>query len=261
MDLGIGGRSALILGAGGGLGSAIAQSLADEGVRIAAADLNLDAAEATAATITDRGGDALALSWDLSDHSGADSAVKRLTNDGRAVDILVNITGGPPPGTASGQDADVWRRFFESMVLPVIHLTDLILPGMTERGWGRIITSTSSGVVAPIANLGLSNSLRSALVGWSKTLAREVGQFGVTSNIIIPGRIATPRITYLDDAKAEREHRPVADIRQESWSAIPLGRYGRPEEYAAAVTFLASRQAGYITGSAIRVDGGLIATV
>lgn len=261
MDLGIAGRSALVLGAGGGLGRAIAQCLADEGARVAVADLVPEAVEATASGIAERGGDVVAVSWDLADHSAAEQAVKRLADEGRPVDILVNITGGPPPGTAMSQNIEDWRRFFDSMVLSVIHLTDLVLPGMVERGWGRIVTSTSSGVVTPIPNLGLSNSLRSALVGWSKTLAREVGRSGVTSNIVIPGRIATPRITFLDDAKAEREDRDIDEVRRESWSAIALGRYGRPEEYAAAVAFLASEKAGYITGTAVRVDGGLIASI
>ena len=147
------------------------------------------------------------------------------------------------------------------MVLPVIALTDRVLPGMRERKWGRIITSTSSGVIAPIPNLGLSNALRSTLVGWSKTLAREVGGDGITLNIVVPGRIATPRIAFLDEAKAKRENRPLSDVSAESASAIPLGRYGNPSEYGQAVAFLASTAASYITGSTLRVDGGLIANV
>jgi 3-oxoacyl-[acyl-carrier protein] reductase len=132
---------------------------------------------------------------------------------------------------------------------------------MKERGWGRIITSTSSGVIAPIANLGLSNSLRSTLVGWSKTLAREVGPFGITSNIVLPGRIATGRITALDEAKAQRENRPVADVTAESTASIPVQRYGNPDEYGQTVTFLAGAGASYITGSVVRIDGGLIPSV
>ncbi|MCC7059369.1 MAG: SDR family oxidoreductase, partial [Burkholderiaceae bacterium] len=117
------------------------------------------------------------------------------------------------------------------------------------------------GVIAPISNLGLSNALRSTLVGWSKTLAREVARDNITANIIVPGRIATARIKALVAAKAKRENRTIDEVRAESLAAIPMGRYGDPEEYADAVAFLASRRASYITGSIVRVDGGYIANV
>jgi 3-oxoacyl-[acyl-carrier protein] reductase len=132
---------------------------------------------------------------------------------------------------------------------------------MKSRGWGRILTSTSSGVIAPIPNLAISNALRLSLVGWSKTLAREVGKDGITANIIVPGRIATSRVAALDNAKAKREERSAEEVAAESRAAIPLGRYGSPEEYADVVAFLASERAAYITGSVIRVDGGLIPSI
>ncbi len=147
------------------------------------------------------------------------------------------------------------------MVLSVIAVTDRVLPGMRGRGWGRIITSTSSGVIAPIPNLGLSNSLRASLVGWSKTLAHEVGRDGITANIVVPGSIMTNRIHALNEARARRENRAVEDILRESTDAIPVGRHGRPDEYADVVTFLASPRAGYVTGSVVRIDGGMIANV
>lgn len=261
MDLGINGRVALVLGGGGGLGGAIAKSLAGEGARVVVADLFEEGALTTVAAIQDAGGEARAASWDLADLPAMDRAVGELEDAGWPVDILVNITGGPPPSLVSGQGEDVWRDYFGSMVLPVIQLTDRVLPGMKERGWGRIITSASSGVLTPIPNLGLSNALRSTLVGWSKTLAKEVGAAGVTSNIVVPGRIATRRIVFLDEAKAQREGRAAQEVADESASSIPIGRYGEPEEYAAAVTFLASAQASYITGTMLRVDGGLIPSV
>ncbi len=147
------------------------------------------------------------------------------------------------------------------MVLSVIAVTDRALPGMRARRWGRIITSTSSGVIAPIPNLGISNALRMSLLGWSKTLAREVGQDGITANIVLPGRIGTQRISFLDEQKAAREQRPVDDVVAESTASIALGRYGQPEEYGDVVAFLASARAAYITGSVVRVDGGLIASI
>jgi 3-oxoacyl-[acyl-carrier protein] reductase len=146
------------------------------------------------------------------------------------------------------------------MVLSVIAITDRVLPAMRLKQWGRIITSTSSGVVAPIPNLGISNALRLSLVGWSKTLAREVARGGITANIILPGRIATDRIKFLDEAKAKREGRTV-EVSAESTGSIPVGRYGKPEEYGVVVAFLASEPAAYITGASIRVDGGLIASI
>jgi len=132
---------------------------------------------------------------------------------------------------------------------------------MKSRGWGRIITSTSSGIIAPIPNLAISNALRLTLVGWSKTLAREVGKDGITVNIIVPGRIATSRVATLDNARAKREGRPVEEVAAESAATIPVGRYGKPEEYADVVAFLASERAAYLTGSVVRVDGGMIASI
>lgn len=261
MDLDIKDKVALVLGAGGGLGGAMAKALAREGARVALGDIDEAAAEATAEDIRKNGGTAMVLAWDLADLAVIDTNVARIEAVLGSVDILVNNTGGPKPSNVSGQDAALWRASFESMVLSVITLTDRVLTGMRERKWGRIITSTSSGVVSPIPNLGLSNALRIALVGWSKTLAREVGRDGITANIILPGRIATKRITFLDEQKAKREGRDVAEVSEESVAAIPVGRYGKPEEYGDVAAFLASVSASYITGSTIRIDGGLIASV
>ncbi len=261
MDLGIAGKTALVLGGGGGLGRAISRSLAAEGTNIAVADIDDRAIKGTQAVIEALGVKSFDLVWDLADLSQIDTHVSKVEKELGSVDILVNLTGGPPPTPASGQDPALWSKHFQSMVLSIIATTDRVLPKMRSKRWGRIITSTSSGVVAPIPNLGISNALRLSLVGWSKTLAREVAKDGVTANIIIPGRIATDRIKFLDEAKAKREGRTVEDVSAESTASIPVGRYGKPEEYGDMVAFLASECAAYITGASIRVDGGLIVSI
>ena len=131
-------------------------------------------------------------------------------------------------------------QYFESMVVSVIRVSNAVLPGMRQRGWGRIVTSTSSGVVQPIPNLGISNTLRASLVGWSKTVAAEVAADGVTVNVVVPGRIKTRRVDELDAKAAERQGKSVDQVVQGSLASIPAGRYGRPDEFASVVTFLAS---------------------
>lgn len=261
MDLGITGKCALVLGAGGGLGGAVAHSLSGEGAKVVVADIDADAAAKTVETIRSAGGEAFAIQWDIADLTVLEANITEIEARYGHVSILVNNTGGPPPTLVSGQSPDQWSKFFQSMVVSVIALTDRVLPGMRAAKWGRIITSTSSGIVAPIPNLGLSNALRSTLVGWSKTLAKEVGADGITANIVLPGRIATGRITFLDEQKAKREGRTVQEVSAESTSTIPVGRYGNPKEYGDVVAFLASTRSSYLTGSIIRIDGGMIASI
>jgi 3-oxoacyl-[acyl-carrier protein] reductase len=228
---------------------------------VAAAGRTLEHGEATARAIEADGGVAAPIAFDLADVDAFEARLAKVEERVGQVEVLVNNTGGPPPSTAAGVSPTQWAEQFNAMALSVIHLTDLVIPKMRERGWGRVITSTSSGVVAPIPNLGLSNALRATLVGWSKTLAREVAPHGITVNVVIPGRIATARILELDSARAEREGKAVDEVRRASTATIPVGRYGRPEEYAAAVVFLASESAAYVTGSMLRVDGGLIPAI
>ena len=261
MNLGLTHKTALVLGGGGGLGRAISKALADEGANVAFADIEPSAIAGTQEALAAAAGKIIGLVWDLSDLTQIDAHVSRIEAELGPVEVLVNITGGPPPTPASGQDPALWAKHFQSMVLSVIAITDRVLPNMRARHWGRVITSTSSGVVVPIPNLGISNALRLSLVGWSKTLSREVGKDGITANIILPGRIATGRIQFLDEAKAKREGRSVEEVTVESTATIPLGRYGKPEEYADVVAFLASERAAYLTGSVIRVDGGLISSI
>lgn len=261
MDLGLTGKTALVLGASSGLGRAIALGLAGEGANVAVVARSEAALAALAGEIEALGVRALPVCWDLADLTVIDANVAVVEAALGPVDILINNTGGPPPTTASGQSPDLWTAQFQAMVASVIATTDRVLPGMIARRWGRIITSTSSGVIAPIANLALSNALRLSLVGWSKTLAREVARDGVTCNIVVPGRIATDRTRFLDGKRAEREGRTIEQVEASSLGAIPAGRYGDPGEYADVVAFLASTRASYVTGSTVRVDGGQIASI
>ncbi len=256
MDLGITGKRALVLGASRGLGMAIAKSLAAEGVTVFAAARSRDKIEAWS-----QGLDGVRpVELDLGDLSAIDALVDDLLKDG-GVDIIVNNGGGPPPGTAQSAERGAWLAHFEPMAANLFHLNTRLLPAMQERRWGRIISITSSGVEQPIPNLALSNGIRSAVVGWSKTLAGEVAGDGITVNVVMPGRIHTQRVDELDAAAARRTDTDVSDVAAKSRATIPAGRYGKPEEFADVVTFLASARAAYVTGSRIRIDGGSIKSI
>ena len=262
MDLGIKGKRALVLAAAGGLGSAVCGSLAAEGVNLLMADVNARALDDAATPI--KAGFPVSVDTqvcDLGDSSSVEALMDNIAAEANSVDILVNITGGPPPGSAGEIEADALRKYFESMVISVIRVSSAVLPGMRQRGWGRIVTSTSSGVVQPIPNLGISNTLRASLVGWSKTVAAEVAANGVTVNVVVPGRIKTRRVDELDAKAAERQGKAVDQVVQASLASIPAGRYGHPDEFGRVVTFLASVPASYVTGSVLRVDGGLIKSI
>jgi 3-oxoacyl-[acyl-carrier protein] reductase len=255
------GRVAVVLAASGGLGGASALALARAGATV----VGWGRDEGRLAALVERAGPLAGpvhtLAVDLADPDSIADGVARTRELAGDPLILVNITSGPPPSPITGIDRSVWSAHFESMVLSVISTTDHLLPSMRAAGWGRVITSTSSGVVVPIPNLGLSNSLRACLVGWSKTLANEVARDGITVNTVIPGRIATARTRALDEAKAVRDGVDVERVAANSAAAIPVGRYGNTEQFGEVVAFLASAAAGYITGSSIRVDGGMIPSV
>lgn len=249
MDFGISGKTALVLGASRGLGAAIAKGLAAEGVTVYAAARSIDKIEAS-----DR---MHPIAVDLSDKASVAALIATMKEKG-GVDILVNNSGGPKAGPAVGQAQESWASAFEMMATSIFAITDAMLEGMTARKWGRIITIGSSGVVQPIPNLALSNGVRAAVAGWSKTLAGEVARHGVTVNMILPGRIDTDRVRELDGIKAGNTGATVEQVQASSRNEIPAGRYGQPEEFAAVATFLASAQASYVTGASIRVDGGMI---
>jgi 3-oxoacyl-[acyl-carrier protein] reductase len=262
MDLGLKGKRALVMGGGRGIGRGIADALAAEGASVAIVSRNQPALDEAAAAIEKRTGSrALPVAADLADRATLERAFQKIRETLGGVDILVNNTGGPPPSGVAGLEAGLWRQQFEMMVLSIIGLTDMALSGMRERRWGRVLTVASSGVVQPIPTIGMSNTLRSALVGWSKTLAGEVARSGITVNMLLPGRIATERVAQLDGKAAEKEGKPVEEIAARSAAEIPVGRYGTIEEFGAVAAFLASEKASYVTGSMIRIDGGAIRSV
>ena len=261
MDLGIQGKVALVIASSRGLGQAMAVALAREGVKVAVTGRNAEGLQQSVDLIEAAGGKALALHWDLSDASVIDELISRVEKELGPIDILINNTGGPPPTPAAGQDPALWHKSFNDMVLSLIAITDRVLPGMRQRKWGRIITSTTSGAIAPIKNLAISNTLRAALLAWSKTLATEVAADGITVNIIMPGRVATDRLRQLDEARAKRENMSYEAVVKASLSQIPIGRYGDPREYGDAAAFLASQNASFITGTVMRIDGGQIQAI
>ncbi len=261
MNLGLNGKVALVLASSRGLGQAMAVSLAREGVKVAVTGRNTAGLQKSVELIEAAGGKALALTWDISDLNVIDSMVSQVEKELGPIDILINNTGGPPPTPAAGQDPALWQKSFNDMILSLIAITDRVLPGMRQRKWGRIITSTTSGAISPIKNLAISNTLRAALLAWSKTLSGEVAKDGVTVNIIMPGRVATDRLRELDEARAKRENLSYDAVVQLSLQQIPMSRYGDPQEYGDTATFLASQNASFITGSVIRVDGGQIPAV
>lgn len=263
MDLGIAGKRALVLGGNRGIGQGIAQALAQEGVHVAitgrdTARMHAAVTEINAchAAINVR-----AFALDLADTASLASFAEKVTAEFGPIDILVNNTGGPGYGGASERGIAEWTSSFNEMVLSVITLTDALLPGMRERQWGRIMTVVSSGVVQPIPILGVSNTLRNALVTWSKTLSAEVAREGVTVNVLVPGRIDTDRVRQTDEAVATRESISVDEAKRRSTAVIPMGRYGQPSEFGALAAFVAGQPASYITGSMLRCDGGNIRSI
>lgn len=258
MDLGLHDKRALVLGASRGLGAAIARTLAREGASVVAAARNTAAIEAWAAELPPEArGRIKAESLDLGDFASVEALLARVRQAGGA-DILIGNSGGPPPGEARDTKRDDWLTHFEAMAANLFHIAQAVLPGMTEKGWGRIITIASSGVEQPIPRLALSNGIRSAVIGWSKTLSAEVAARGVTVNVVLPGRIHTERVDQLDQAAATRAGTTPEAAAAASRATIPMGRYGSAEEFADVVAFLASERAGYVTGAKIRIDGGAI---
>jgi 3-oxoacyl-[acyl-carrier protein] reductase len=249
MDLGIDGRVALVTGASSGIGRAIAAELAREGARVAISSRSREKIDATAAEIGATG-----FVLDSADLDAIDGTVADVERQLGPVDILVCNTGGPPAGADPlGFSREQWETAYRTLVLAQITLIERVLPGMRERGFGRIVNVASTSVREPIANLMLSNAHRASMVAAFKTIARSVAGDGVTLNTLLPGRIATDRAYSMAGSPEEAEASAAKEV--------PAGRMGKPEEMAAAAAFFCSARAAYVTGETLAVDGGMTRSI
>jgi 3-oxoacyl-[acyl-carrier protein] reductase len=250
MDLGISGKTALVMGASRGIGRGIAAALAAEGVRVAMASRSRERVQRAAAGIEGQTAPFEADSGDLERLAALPGEIAAALGP---VDILVTNTGGPPPGGALDNPVEDWEAAYRSLVLAPRILIEAVLPGMRERRWGRIVNVGSSSVREPIPGLALSNSHRMAAVGLFKTLSREIAAEGITVNTVATGQIRTDRLSELLGSQELAEER--------ARNEVPAGRLGTPEEYGDLVAFLCSERAAYLTGAVIPLDGGLLRSV
>ena len=262
MDLGLRGKVALVTAASRGLGRATAEALASEGASLvicARGDTALEEARNAIAERTSAEVDMIVA--DVSTAEGVAAVWQRTQERFGQVDVLVTNAGGPPSGLFESHDWSVWQRAVELTLRSAVELARLVLPGMKQRRWGRILNITSIAVKQPVDGLILSNSIRAAVTGFARTLANEVGPYGVTVNNLMPGFTRTDRVEQLNADTAAREGITVADVARRIEAQIPMRRLGEPNEFAALAAFLASEQAAYITGQSIAVDGGWIRSV
>jgi 3-oxoacyl-[acyl-carrier protein] reductase len=254
MDLGLQGRTALVMGASRGLGRATAAALAREGARVAIASRSQERLEEAAAAIeadlSTNGSPPTPFVADATDLERLAALPAEVETALGPVEILVTNTGGPPFGGALEHELEEWEAAYRSLVLAPKVLADAVVPGMRERGWGRIVNVGSTSTREPIPFLNLSNSHRMAAVGYLKTLAAEVAGDGITVNTVATGRFATERLADAEGSLAPAEEAAKADV--------PAGRLGRPEEYGDLVAFLCSERAAYLTGAVIPLDGGIL---
>lgn len=259
MDLGLTGKVALVAGASQGMGRAIAQGFAREGAKVSMCARGGEALEQAAEEIRkSTGGDVLATVADMSSYDDIRNYVEKSVAAFGRVDVVVNNAGGPPFGTFDALSEDDWMAAYNLSLMGTVRLTREAVPHMKKAGAGRIINITSYGVKEPIPGLILSNTFRTGVVGWARTLSRELGPDNILVNTVLPGRIDTERHHSLNVARSKRLNLPLEQVQQQSREEIPVKRFGQSEEVADLVVFLGSDRASYITGTAILIDGGLV---
>jgi 3-oxoacyl-[acyl-carrier protein] reductase len=257
MDLGLHGRVAIVGGGSKGIGRATALLLAHEGARVVIAARGLEALSHAAAAIRDAtGGDVLPVQCDMAVEADIKSLVARAVAAFGRIDIVVNNAGGPPPGRFDAHDDAAWQHAFALNLMSVVRLSREALPYLQQSDQGRIINITSTAVKEPIDGLILSNAVRLGTTGLAKTLSKEFGAYGITVNNVGPGLTLTDRIRPVIEMQAKAAGRTFEEVAAEREARIPLGRMAQPEDVAAMVVFLASKQARQITGQTILVDGG-----
>jgi 3-oxoacyl-[acyl-carrier protein] reductase len=252
MDLGIAGKRASVCAGSKGLGRGCAEKLAEAGVEIILNARGAAALEATAAEIAATGARVTPIAADITTPEGRE---KVLAAAGQ-VDILVNNAGGPPPGLWSDWSREDFIKALDGNMLTPIAMMQAVIPGMIERGWGRVVNITSAAVRAPIAQLGLSNTARTGLTGFVAGTSRQVAGKGVIINNLLPGLHATDRAVSLDTAAAQAQGITIEEAAAQRAATIPAGRYGTRAEFGAACAFLCSQYAGFIVGQNIMLDGG-----
>lgn len=259
MNLNLKDRNAIVCGASRGIGRAIAVELAELGasVTIIARDKN-KLKEVTKELKNDGSQKHGFIAVDFSEPEKLRKSIKEHISRNPPVHILINNSGGPPAGEITRANTHKFEEAFSRHLICNQILVQLLLDGMKKEKYGRIINVISISVKQPIDNLGVSNTIRGAVASWSKTLANEVGKYGITVNNLLPGSTKTERLYSLIEGKAERENKTIKEIEDEMIDDIPAGRFGEPQELAYAAAFLASPSASYINGINLAVDGGRI---
>jgi 3-oxoacyl-[acyl-carrier protein] reductase len=257
MNLNLQNHTALVCGSSQGIGRAVATELALLGATIVLLARNEDALKITCGELPSPNGQHHQyLAADFSNPAQVASVVDAFVKAGNPIHILVNNTGGPPGGPIVNATSEAFLTTFHQHLLCNHLIAQAVLPGMKEANFGRIINIISTSVKQPLKGLGVSNTIRAAVANWSKTLSVEVAPFGITVNNVLPGATATQRLSSIIENKSQKQNHSIDEVEQEMLSEIPAGRFGKPEEIAAAVAFLASPAAGYINGINVPVDGG-----